>query len=310
MRCKVIMAINENEITTQQKNVVTKLGDGEVFVKKTPSGEVQAVKANVALSEKKGQLYVVQGKCQVTAEGYFKMNEIANVSIVTPSTLKLPNGDVVVNPYPIIDPVSKSISKVWVKKIAVGLSPIGNLVVTSSTLLYDIGMYFIQDLHKKVQKDKNAGRMCMRPMLTEDDLKKGMFLPLEGELGIWVDINHPDVLKALDTFIQNKLFAERKAQTICERNALKKHPALATITVLPQGTEKNHFATIPVIGYQQKFTEKDLQDIAEKADQGEKVEFNGQTVEIIETSGEVTEEDIHVESDYVDQDSCEDGEIL
>ncbi|MDA8212121.1 MAG: hypothetical protein M0021_09625 [Clostridia bacterium] len=285
------MALPNSEVTKTQPNKVVQLGDSEVFVKKTPFGEIQAVKANVRLEERKSQLYVVQGKCRVTADGYNELNKIAGVSVITPSTLQLPDGNVVSNPYPIIDRASGSISKVWVKKIAVGLTPIGNLVITSSTLLYDIGMYFIQDLYKKIQRDKMMGRACMRPMLSEKDLQTGMFFSLENELGIWVDVGHPEFLKAMDTYIQNKLFAERKAQTICERNALRKHPALATVTVIPQGADGNRIAVVPVVGYTHKFSKEELGSIAEQAVKGETVNYNGQEAEIIETTATVVEDD-------------------
>jgi hypothetical protein len=284
------VSVVEKDLKAQQNGIV-QLGDSEVFIKKTPFGEIQAVKANIRLEEKKSQLYVVQGKCRVTADGYNELNKIAGVSVITPSTLQLPDGNEVPNPYPIIDRVSGTISKVWVKKIAVGLTPIGNLVVTSSTLLYDIGMYFIQDLHKKIKINKHMGRVCMKSMLSEKELQTGIFLALENELGLWVDVNHDEFLKATETYIQNKLFAERKAQTICERNALKKHPALATVTVIPQGNEKNYYAVVPVVGYTHKFTKEDLSSIAEQAVKGETVKFNGQDVEIIETTATVVEDD-------------------
>jgi len=231
----------------------------------------------------------------ITANGFNELNKIAGLSIITPKTLTLPNGDIVVNPFPVIDPVSKTIEKVWVKKMAVGYSPIGNMVITSSTLLYDITTYFLQDLAKKVQYNKDAGKITMGALLTEEERQKGTFHPIQGDLGIWVDYTHKEILKALDTFIQNKLFAERKAQTICERNVMKKHPALSTVNVPAQGPEGKRAAKVTVIGFCHDFTEKELLDLAEKAEaNGESLELDdGRKVDFIDIDGNVTEEDIN-----------------
>ncbi len=279
---------------------ITKLGDGDVFIKRTSSGGIKAVKGRLKLEEKKGHLSVIQGKSMITAAGYNLMNTIASVSIVTPEKLTLPDNNVVVNPYPIIDPESGTIDKVWVKKIGIGFSPIGNLVMTSSTLLYDIKMYFLQDLNKKIQKNQKAGKMCMETMLTEDEKKTGMFLRIQGLMGMWVNLNETDVLKCMDTYIQNKLFAERKAQTIAERNCLKKHPALAQVYVDAQGSEYNHYGFVDVIGYNHDLTREDLLKLSQMAEQGENLgEYKGIKVDFIDANviDDITEEDVMTSRD-------------
>ena len=132
------MSVKETKTQEQQTQEIALLGDGAVFVKRTESGLVKAVKAQIRLEEKKGHLAEIQGKVMITGAGYYELNKVAGISIITPNMLTLPDGNKVVNPYPMIDPASGSISKVWVKKMAIGLSPIGNLVITTSTLLYDI----------------------------------------------------------------------------------------------------------------------------------------------------------------------------
>ena len=289
----------EKQLTTQ-KQEIAKLGDGDVFIKRTSTGAIKAIRGKVKLEEKKGHIAVIQGKAMITAPGYNAMNQFAGVSIITPEKLTLPNGDVVVNPYPIIDPESGTIDKVWVKKTAIGYSPTGNLVMTSSTLLYDIKMYFIQDLNKKVQYNKGAGRMCMEQMLTDEEKKKGMFLRIQGTMGIWVDLTHTEILKCMDTYIQNKLFAERKAQTIAERNALKKHPALCQVYVDAQGPDKNSCGFVDVIGFNSDLTREDLLKLASMAEKGEDIKnFKGAKVDIIDANviDEITEEDVYAARD-------------
>lgn len=268
------------------------LGDGEVFIKRTDSGLVKAVWKKVRLYENRGHLSEVgEGRNKqiaVSALGYNEMNKIASISVITPSTLRIPpsdqypDGREVPNPFPIIDRVSGSIEKVWVSKLAVGLSPIGNVVVTSTTLLYDLNMYFAQDLAKKVQYNAGMGKYCLRSSLTEDEVRSGVFVPVQGELGVYARHDHQETIKAFNTFIQNKLFAERKAQTIAERNVLKKQPALSVTRVEAQGPEGGRWADVLVIGWSHDFTKEELLKIAQMAQRGENVDLGGKRVEIVE----------------------------
>lgn len=285
----------ENKSATAAQSSVVKLGDGDVFIRRTSTGAIKAVKGRLRLEEKKGEISFIQNKAMITAAGYNKMNTVAGVSIITPEKLTLPDGGVVVNPYPIIDKESGTIDKVWVKKTAIGFSPMGNLVMTSSTLLYDIKMYFIQDLNKKIQKNKNSGRMCMEPMLSEEEKKTGMFLKIQGLMGIWANLNDADVLKCMDTYIQNKLFAERKAQTIAERNCLKKHPALAQVYVDTTGGEYNHSGYVDVIGYNHDLTRDDLLKLAQMAEKGENIDqYKGIKIDVIDANviDDISEDDV------------------
>lgn len=286
-----------SNLSAQQQGLVTTLGDGQVFVRKTDDGQIKSVKGVMTLSERSGEIAIVGDKTMTTSKGFNKLNQIAGLSIITPEKLTLPEGQIVVNPFPIIDPVSGTISKVWVKKIAIGYSPIGNLVITSATLLYDITMYFLQDLAKKVQYNKDAGRLCMEAMLSEEDKRKGGFYRIQGDLGVWVDFQHKDVQKAVDTYINKKLFAERNAQSICERLVMSKHPALPYSYVDASGPEKQRRAQITVVGYVHEFNKEQLLDIASQAERGEEVKVNGKPVEIIDTTATATEEEIDVETE-------------
>jgi len=285
-------------VEAAKRENVAVLGNGEVFVKRIPGGQIRAVKGAPVLRESNGEFAVIQGKAMTTAKGFNTLNQIAGLSIVTPEKLTLPDGQIVVNPYPIIDPESGTISKVWVKKIAIGYSPIGNLVVTSATLLYDIRMYFIQDVMKKVQYNQGAGRVCMEQMLTEEEKRTGIFLKIDNFLGVLANVNHKEILKAIDTFINKKQFAERNAQSICERLAMSKHPALAHAAYLEVvGNEKNRVAKVPVVGFVNDFTREQVLEIAEKAEKGEEIVIEGQKVESIEVTAEATTEDMAVDVD-------------
>lgn len=288
----------KKEIETLKKQGVAVLGDSEVFVKRAKNGEIRVVKGVVTLEEKNSELVEIQGRVMTTSKGFNKANQIAGLSIITPEKLTLPDGNVVVNPYPIADRESGSISKVWVKKMAIGYSPTGNLAITSATLLYDVRMYFVQDVLKKVRYNKGAGRVCMESTLTEEEKRTGIFLKIDDTLGVWANFSHVEILKALETFVQKKLFAERNAQSICERLVFSRHPALAHIVyVQAAGPENARTAKVPVVGFVHDFDREELLDMAAQAERGEEVRIRGQKVEVMETVATATEEEMAVEVD-------------
>ncbi|MDU2064380.1 MAG: hypothetical protein E6713_06010 [Sporomusaceae bacterium] len=297
------VALDQMELTKQvellKRQHVACLGDNEVFVKRLATGQIRTVKGNVKLSESASEIAVIQNKAMTTAKGFYHANQIAGLSIITPQNLTLPTGEVVVNPYPIIDMDSQTIRKIWVKKMAIGYGPTGNLVITSATLLYDINMYFIQDLIKKVQYNADAGRICMENMLTDDERKTGIFYKIDGTMGVWAKVAHKDILKCIDTFVNKKQFAERNAQTIAERLAMQKHPALAHIAYVDaKGNEKQRTAQVGIIGYVHELTQDKMLDIAEKAERGEEICLeDGQKADVIETTATASVDDMAVEKD-------------
>ncbi|WP_205510322.1 hypothetical protein [Paenibacillus elgii] len=298
------MAIDPKEINPErrleliEKQNITVLGDDQVFIRRTPQGLIKSVKGAPTLKEAHGEIAVIEGKAMTTAKGFNSLNQIAGLSIITPEKLQLPNGEIVVNPYPIIDPESHTITKVWCKKIAIGYSPIGNLVITSATLLYDIRMYFIQDVMKKVQYNAGAGRVCLEQSLTDQEKATGVFLKIDGFLGVWADFNHKEILKAMNTFINKKQFAERNAQSICERLVMAKHPALSHAAFVDaQGNEKNRMARIPVVGFLHDFNKEQLMDIAGQAERGEEIVIGNEKVVRIDVTAEATREDVEADRD-------------
>lgn len=307
----------KNELTKAEENQavakVSELGDGTVFVKKTEDGFVKAVNGLVTLSKDKGHIYELNGKHSITKAGYDHMNKIAGVSIITPNTLQLPSGQVVVNPYPILDKATGSIKKVWVKKTAIGLSPTGNLTMTSRTLLYDIDMYFIQDLAKKIKFNKQAGRYCHKSSLKPADLENGIFMEITQGMGVWANTQNAEVLKAIDTYIQNKLFAERKAQTICERNAMKSHPALSQGTTID--VEKDGKTALRVIGWVNDFTESELEELKKRAEIHQRLQksaddMDSTGIEIDDQYHDIDEEDLREPIDEPEADLAPDDDDI
>lgn len=292
------MATNQpNQVAVQNEKEKVQLGMPDVWIKRTPAGRISAVRADMVLKESQGELCFIEGKPMITADGYYRLNQVASLAIMTPDSISIPSADGdgvrrVANPYPFIDPASGTQKGVWVKKLAVGYSPIGSMVVSSTTLFYDFSLYFIADLQKKVKDNREAGRLCFEHQLTDDERAKGIFMRIEGDLGIWANTQHPDILRAVSTWIQNKQFGERKAQTVAERNALKHHPALAMKLAGIQGNKGNGAGMVTVIGWQHDHGRDELEDIARAADAGQPIEVAGRQVEVTEHTGEVSPEEL------------------
>lgn len=299
---------------------VAVLGDGEVFIRRHVDGNMKSIAKLVTLSEKEGDFYEIKGygeipsKFPIQAIGYNKMNTVATVAVITPDTITNPeNGERIPNPSIQLGAKSRAVENVWVKKLAVGFAPTGNLVITSSTLFYNCRVYLTTDLQKKLKENAKIGKYINESMLIElakDDpeIKKeltklrltGMIIAIDEDLALWVDTNEKEVQKCMETYNELKKFAERKAQTMAERNALKKHPALSVVYVNPVGVKPNRFAKVKVVGWCHDLTKEDIEKLAKQAEQGEtNMKFNGTDVEFIDIDkvDEVTEEEILASAD-------------
>lgn len=309
----------KNEPTTQETSLEKKpsqqgdkavdLGDGQVFIKwknKEKHIGIKAVATKRYLKEAEKLIYKVPGSDDyaITAAGYNDLNKIAGLSILTPKYLELPDGSKVINPYLITDKESGTLEKVWVKKVVAGYSPTGNFVVTTSTLFYDARMYYIQDLFNKIISNKNAGRVCTYNTLADEEKASELFLRFQGNLGIYPNMDNMDILKATKTFVNNKQFAERKAVTICTRNAMKIHPALSNVIVSTTGPIGSKVAKVQVIGWTSDLTKEELNKLILESEEGEldSLEIGGRKVQVLEggVSTADAEDNKYVEADIED----------
>jgi len=278
-----------------RSNKIAALGDGQVFVRRDEKGVARGFVGQVSLSVKNNEIYNVQGKTKISADGYTKLNQIAGVSIVTPPTLSLPDGQRVVNPYILreTDPMTKRSRTVgvWVRKTAVGYAPTGSLMVIDGSLYLDLEIYFLQDVMKKISKAKEAGRLCLFGQITDEEKKTCLILPYQFGIYVVAKLSHQEILSALDTHIQRQKFAERVAVTICERNVLRKHPAIAAsqVDALAKGESWDKMpdkVQVKVFGWAHDMTPKDIEKAAHAADSDEPtpgVQVQRSTVKTTET---------------------------
>ncbi|HYE82663.1 MAG TPA: hypothetical protein VEG39_10935 [Clostridia bacterium] len=278
------MEKQSTSLTVKQNQKMVMLGSNDAVIKMTPNGLITAVKAQVKL--KKDELATVQGKTFPNAAGYYRINQVAGINFYMPEKLELPDGHVVVNPYPIIDPESSTIRKVWIRETGIGRNALGNIQVVTITLLYDIQIYFIETVMKKIKANKNAGRLCTERSLTEEEKRTGEFFKIDGSMGVWVNLGCMDIFDAVSAYTSDKKFAERKTQSVIERNIIKK---ITGITYLDSNGSN---AAIPVTGWVDDLTPENIEKIAKAAQSGQRItELNGQKVEYDDTSGEISPEE-------------------
>lgn len=258
------------------------------------------VKAEMTLYERLGHFYKIMGKYDsetktkevkynITATGYTHLNKVASISILTPQQLVV-DGHPVPNPMIERDHKTKAITAVNIRKIGIGYSPAGNIVVVDKTLFYNVYTYLIQSIQKKmsavewktaeggrrVRTDKQENPDCAvygvagkKPEKAERTVGSWYFLPTEGELGIWINYESPAIIDCLEEHTQRQRFGDRIAQKIVERNILKDHPAIGTSQVFAQESASGARAVVTVYGYRNENTPRDLTDIVKQIEAGE-----------------------------------------
>jgi hypothetical protein len=269
-------------------------------------GQVMApVKAEMTLYEKLGHIYNIQGKYTIASQGYIHLNKVASVSIVTPQSVVV-DGRPCPNPHIERDPKTKAILSVNIRKMGIGLSPAGNIVVIDKTLFYNVYTYLIQSIQAKMKRvkyengkktDKKEHPDCaIYGVADQKPNKPGSwhFLPTEGELGIWINYEDQAIIDCLEEHTQRQRFGDRIAQKIVERNILKDHPAIGIAQVyvpeIPKGQEsKGAIATVTVYGYRNELEPHNIAEImraAEKGQESENFDYKVLKEEIIEAEPE------------------------
>lgn len=285
----------QRQIDQVRRHDIAALGDGEVFVRRDATGAVRAVKGSVRLTEAAREIQSVGGNYCVTAAGAERLNQIPGLNVLTPPMV-IVDGREMSNPFIERDPVTKVIQAVYVRKVVFGLTPLGNWAAVDYTLFFNVYTYFLQDLQAKVKKYPICGcygvegqrptsvryapenwqttqsgkRFKAEPKpedFKEADLSRAqlVFFSITPPVGLWVDLSHGEIQEALTQHVQRQKFGDRHAQSICTRNALLKHPAIAAKSL----TVTNGTAVVPVYGYRHDLDPRGLNEMSDRISRGE-----------------------------------------
>jgi hypothetical protein len=257
----------ENQALRNQN--VALLGDGEVFIRRDASGLMRACKMQVALSERNKEIQKIGEHWMITSAGADRLNQLPGLNIMTPSSVVV-DGKEVSNPYIERHPKTRAIQSVYVRKIIFGPNPIGNMVGVDYTLFFNVYTYFLQDLQVKVRRYPVCGTYGMKekPPVSLSPDRPGralVFFEIEDPVGLWVDLSHGEIQEVFNQHVSRQKFGDRHAQSICTRNALLKHPAIAAKTV----EVHNGVAKITVYGFKHDFDFKRFAELGEKIEKGQ-----------------------------------------
>lgn len=225
-------------------------------------------------------------KYVLTSAGYTHLNKVAGISILTPQAV-IVDGVQQPNPHIERNPRTKAIESVQVRKIGIGYSPAGQIVVVDKTLFYNTYTYFIQSIQAKMKRekweyDKEQKRRVPKGQLYPDAAMVGIedekptkagrwaFFPTEPPLGIWANYDDKAILDCLEEHTQRQRFGDRIAQKIVERNIMKDHPAIgvATIQAKDKAGSSGKVAYVAVYGYRHAMAAPDLVEIMKAAERG------------------------------------------
>jgi hypothetical protein len=244
---------------------VARFADGEVFVRQTPEGQLKAVKTVMGLDQREKELCPVGGSVMITTYGFDKMNRVAGLSVVFPPEISItvnrrgfPETAKVENPYIEYDEDDGSIKVITTECMAIGLSPIGNWCITQERLRFDLRQYLIAELWSKVKNKPRCGSFVTKQAYQKDPDPNRMWVPVMSGCGLSVDLMHEEIMKVISGHITRQKFAERISRSICRRNAMKRHPAIAQSIVQPN----DGYAEVEVVGWQHDKSADDMKRIA------------------------------------------------
>ena len=175
-------------------------------------------------------------KAIMAAPGIQKLNQIASISTLTPSTVVV-NGTEQGNPYCERDS-DGNLLRVVIRKLMVGFSKFGERVCSDYTCDFDIEGYHRRDLLAVVKSCPKAAMMLPAGQDAPGPERTWLRVPIGSGVDIWVDLASAEVRKVFDTTAQRRQFGLRTATTICVRNGLAQHPAIGGMSFMIPSKEK------------------------------------------------------------------------
>lgn len=203
---------------------------------------------------------IPQASAEVTYQGYLRQNAVAGCAVGSPPTV-IVDGEPKTNPYfqRAIGANGRpgDIVRVVIAVVVVGPAPAtGNPVAVNYVLDYDPSKdllhmlgecadkhpddcYLIDESQVEAELATRAttpGQAAGDPNKPSRARASWTFVPLYGGVGYLVNLRVDAVRAAYAKFTGILQDAQKKAQTVARRNAMRAHPALATHTVTLDGT--------------------------------------------------------------------------
>ena len=305
----------------ETKQSIIRLGEDVVFARRDGKGFIRSVKQNVTLNADAQDIqYIAKTpdgveRYMVTVGGVAKLNRVPGLTAVYPKEIII-DGVAGPNPYPITkDNILKA---VHVRVIVLGPNPLGNMCAVDYSLYFNLHTYLMQDLQSAIKKYPACGMLGIkeeRPKMffyneidwktTKEGKKRPVpgkevqadvsnktlkFLEIGDGIGLWIDLGHPEIKAAFNSHVQRQKFGDRHAQSICTRNAMLLHPAIAAKNI----RVKNKQAVIQVFGWKHELDPRGIAVLVDKVERGavEELEAEGMVIDVTTASGEAGYEEV------------------
>lgn len=244
--------INVSPIIDPSNWIPANLPNGQMFV------SIEQVAAVVQLTAMNQEIYQLEtGEWLITTDGYKACNKIAGVHCISPDSILLSDGRTVGNPYIEFDPATGTAHKFWAKHIAIGKNALGKPYVSSAMIVLDAKIAFADELSKAMEKNKDLGRYYMAGTLTDEELRNGICIQFDGDIGIYGDRTYPEVTAAVQNFINNKRYGDKKAWTMAYKASLQRQPCMPQ----PKVKALNGLANVLIGTYRNEYGDKEISEI-------------------------------------------------
>ncbi|OGD09390.1 MAG: hypothetical protein A2Y86_05245 [Candidatus Aminicenantes bacterium RBG_13_62_12] len=278
----------KDELAPEKRQLALAADFGEVYTVVREGQLMEPVRGRITLFQALGHLYEMKkgsADWRITAMGYRYLNKVASVSLVSPQSV-IVDGAEVPNPHIERNKRTKAIESVNLRRMGIGFSPIGAIVVIDKTLFYNVYTYFIQSVQAKMARAAGCAEYGIAGK-APDKPGSWAWYATEPPLGIWIDYQNDAILDCLQEHTQRQRFGDRMATTILDRNILKDHPAIAAAQVHVKAGEGGIKATVVVYGYRNTQTPRNISEIMKQAEaQTEAKDFEHREEMIVEVAPE------------------------
>ena len=274
------------QIVELRRTDVATLGDSEAFVRRTEDGSLKQLIRPVRLSVAKGDLFqiprrvpvdtatgeVVENlkghrgtvrwdsrpidpkKATLTVQGMQAINAVAGVAVATPPTVMV-DGVMRSNPYTerAAPRNGRPGDVIRIVQSCVIIGPVpatGNPVAVNYTLEYSPERELLAmaaNLLARQKDNENHIRLTTDVAFDAAQLNGWSFIPLYGGLGYAVNFKVKAVENMYGDFTNMLTNSGKKAQTVCMRNAMRRHPALGAFQSV--AVNDSGEAVVAVVGW-------------------------------------------------------------
>jgi hypothetical protein len=269
--------IQLTEIQDPHNWAPSNLQNGDLFTSK------KQVAGVVRLNSIDGHIYETEDReWFITADGYRECNKTANIQVIFPDTVMLSDGKIVGNPYIERDLKTNTPLLFIAKAISIGKNALGNPYISSSTIIFDALIAFVDDLSRAIAKSKDIGKFFMDGTLTDEEKRIGMYKFFDGDMGIYYLNDHPETLPIIQNFINNKRHGDKRVKTMAEKACLQRQPCMPP----PKVRAINGYASVLVGNFRSDYSVNELNEIVREYTETGKVAG----AEVVESSEDISKE--------------------